>query len=425
MYNNDFNDTSVGLNKTAFYNKDVLVPESIRFKTVKQAVAAKRTPVKIRAEQQSYSSDKNKLIRIILPNAAFYDTRCGYLTFNARLDKTGGTYARFQSGIFSIFNRLRILAGATEIEDIRDYNRIYTILWEMTNPILSTGNTGVTTMGFGTQLQRNAKTPESEYACPMWSGVFGTELLPFDNIPQQIVLELYIEDPTACVETDGTLPIITVSNIMFHIERLELEDQYRAHIADYVRTNGLRLGFHSWERYTQALTTGQMQNVTISQRSSSMNGMLNIFVNSATINDTTVNDRFLTWPRLTLTSTSLLINGKVYPDEPIDCVYANSWEPYQIYLRWIQKWKLNGILPIGPPINSLAFPVDRFVQIDDFEAFPELDDVLNPFNTIQSNSNLIKKEVFAGLITANYQLDSWIEYFKQVIISNSEIKVVQ
>lgn len=427
MYNgNNFNDTSVGLGNTDFANKDIIVPESIKFQPVKRAVAAKRTPVKIRAEQQSYTSSQNKLIRIILPNAAFYDTRSGYLTFDVNLAVTGGTYARIHSGIFSIFNRMRVLAGSTEIEDIRDYNRIYTILWEILNPIMVTGNIGVTTMGFGTQAQRNALTPLSQYACPLYSGVFGTELLPFDNIPNQVVLELYIEDPTACVETDGTLPIITVSNIMFHIERLELEDNYRSYIQSYVNSNGLKLGFHTWERYTQALTTGAMQNVTISQRSSSMNGMLNIFVNSATINTTTVNDRFLNWPKLTLTSTSLLINGKVFPDEPIDTVYANGAEAFQAYLRWVQKWKLNGIIAIAPSLNNTAFNIDRFIQIDDFEAFPEYDDLINPFNTISSNSNLIKKEVFAGLIPANYQLDSWIEYFKQVCIyKNGEINVIQ
>lgn len=424
---NDFNNTSIGLAGTDYQNKDIVVPDSIKFKTVKRTIAARRVPVKIRTDQLQYNSTQNKLIRILLPNASIFDTRKGYLTFNAQVSVTGGTYRRFASGIFTIFNRLRILAGTTEIEDIRDYNRIYAILYEMQNPILSTGNIGVTTMGFGTQADRNALgLTNGEYACPIFSGVLGTELLPFDNIPTGITLELYIEDPTVCIETDGSVPIITVSNVQFHIERLELDASYRSFIAGRVRTSGLTLGFHSWERYTTALTTGAQQNININQRNSSVNGFLNIFVNSAELNTTTVNDKFLTWLPRTIQTTSLLINGNTYPDEPIDCVFANATEPYQGYLRWIQKWELDGIVPIAPSINNQAYNTDRFVQIDDLEPFPELDDVINTFNTLQNNTSITKKLQFAGVIPANIQLDTWIEYFRLVCIyPDGTIKVVQ
>src|SRR6201985_3122746 len=223
-----------------------------------------------REERLSRFVPKHKLIRIAIPNGSIYDTRNGYLTFNAAITKTGGTYARFASGIFSMFNRIRVLAGATGIKDIRDYDRITTILTELFQPILSTGNVGVTSMGFGTQAQRNALGSGADYACPLYSGVFGTELLPFDNIPNQIWLELYLEDPTACVETDGTLPITTISNIIFHMERLELQDDYRRYIASYVRSNGLKLGWHAWERFSQTLAPGTNQNITISTKNSSL-----------------------------------------------------------------------------------------------------------------------------------------------------------
>jgi hypothetical protein len=417
--------SNVGVGESGLQGVEPIVPESIKFKTIKKAIAAKRTPIKIRAEQQTYSSDKNKLCRIILPNTSLYDTRPGYLTFTARLDRTGGTYGRFHTGIFSIFDRLRVLCGSTEIEDIRDWNRIYSILWEILNPSLVTGNIGVLPMGFGTQAQRNALAPQSDYACPLWSGVFGTELLPFNKLKNQVVLELYIADPTTCVETDGTLPIITVSNIVFHMERLELENTFQNHVNSYIDTHGLKLGFHTWERYTQSLTTGAQQNVSISQRSSSMNGMLNIFVKSQDINNTLINDKFITWTSPSLTTAQLLINSYVYPDEPIDCVSTRMFEPYQMYLRYVQKWQLNGIIPIAPPLTNDAFNLDRFIQIDDFEAFPELDDVVNPWNTINNNSNIIKKLVFAGLIPANFQLDSWIEYFRLVCIyTDGSVKVI-
>lgn len=170
------------LTGTNFSDFPFYIPESLQFKPIKQGLAARRIPVKIRDEQQSYSSNSNRLVRIVLPNNAIYDTRAGYLTFTCTVTTTGGTYRRVHSGIFSLFNRLRIIAASTEVEDIRDFNRIYSALWEMLQPNSVTAAIGVDQLGFGTQLARNAKTPTSDYACPLFSGILNNELLPFDNL---------------------------------------------------------------------------------------------------------------------------------------------------------------------------------------------------------------------------------------------------
>lgn len=424
--------TGSSLVNTDFANFSYEVPRSLKFTSTKQGLSARRIPVKIRSEQQSYASNNNKLIRIILPNNALYDTRKGYLTFDLTLTTTGGTYKRLHTGVFSAFNRMRVMAGSTEIEDLRDYNRIYSALWEMVNPSLVTSNIGTELMGFGTQAQRNALgAAATSYCCPLYSGVFNTELLPFENINTGIVLELYIEDGSMCVETDGTNPIIAVSNINFHIERLELDESYRMFIKNYVSSNGLQIGFRSWERYINALTTGSQHNITINAKNSSMNGMLNFLVNSQELNDTSINDRFLNWtPSPDVgkdwTTSSLQINGKTFPDEPIDCLNVRRVEPYQMYCRWVMKWSLNGFLPLAPPITNESFNDNRFVQIDDLEAYPEEPDLINPFTTLGNNATLIKKIQFSGTIPADFQLDTWVESFRVVAIKpDGRVVVIQ
>ena len=414
------------LNDTQFQSNQVFVPPSLQFKPVKQGLAARRVPVKWRAEQQTYSSNNNKLIRIILPNNALYDTRGGYLTFDVNLTVTGGTYKRVHTGIFSIFNRLRVLFSSTEVEDLRDYNRIYSALWEMINPTLTTSNLAMS-LGFGTQADRdNAGGTTTSYACPMFSGVLNTELLPFDNVASGMVLELYLEDGTACIETDGTNPIITISNIVFHMERLELDAAYRSFIASYVRASGLTLGFTTWERFTQALPGGTIQNITINSKASSVNGILNFLILSTDLNNTLVNNKFLTWLPLSLQQYNVLINGTIFPDEPIDTISANRFEAYEIMARWLRAWKLSGFLPDPAPISTASFAIDRFVFILDFEPYPECTDIINPFTTLGNNGNIIIKLVFNGLIPPNYQLDSWVESFRQVTIeSKGSVKVIQ
>lgn len=415
-------------NQNVFSSYSDYVPESVRFKPTKRALAARRVPVKIRSEQGSYSTDKNRLVRFILPNNALYDTRKGYLTFDLNISNTNGTYARVHQGIFSIFERLRVLMASSEVEDTRDYNRLYSFLWEALNPSLVTTNIANTIMGFGTQSERNAMgATTTSYCCPLVSGILNTELLPFRNLQSGMTLELYMDDVTQFMETDSTsLPIITISNIVFHIERLELEKSYMDFISRWVTTNGLQIGFHAWERFVNAMSGGFNQNLMINHKSSAMNGICHFFFDSSQFNNMLINDRFLNWTPLSLTSTSLNVNGVIFPDEPIDTITGGRLEAYQIYCRWIVKWKLSGFLPVAPPISWKDFQLNRFVLIDDLEPYPEEMDLINPFSTLGNNATLIKKLVFSSAVPANYQLDSWVEYFKQVgIYQDGSVKVLQ
>lgn len=421
------------LGQTDFGKFGVVIPESLKFQPSKRGLSARRVPVKIRSENSSYASNNNKLVRFMLPNNAIYDTRAGYLTFTVTVTTAGGTYRRIHSGIFSIFQRLRILAASTEIEDLRDFNRIYAALWEMINPPDVTGNTGVTGMGFGTQAQRNilGASPATDYVCPLFSGVLNTELLPFDNINAGVVLELYLDEAVNVVETDGTVPVITITNLVLHMERLDLDPTYRASLSAYVSANGLKIGFRTWDRFINSLTNGSQQNLSINTRNASMNGILNFLINSTELQNTLTNDKFLNWVPTptgggTLQQTVLQINGTIFPDEPIDCVNYNRYECYQMYCRWVMKWKMNGLLAIAPPINNQAYQTNRFVQVDDLEAYPEEGDLVNPFTTLSNNNTLIKKLQFSGALPTGWQLDSWVEYFKEIIINqNGTVSVLQ
>lgn len=423
---NEFNNTSVGLDKTQLSGFPSFIPESLAFQEIKKGLPCVRTPIKTRTEQQSYASNNNKLIRFQFPGNTLYDTRNGYLTFDITLAKTGGTYIRVANGIASIINRVRILAGATEIEDIRDYNRIETILREIETPTLVTTNTGVNIMGYGTQGQRNALgAVTTSYAMTLASEFFNNELLPLDNIESAIVLELYLEDPTVCIETDGTVPIINFANGQFHSERLELDSSYRSYIKQYISSYGLKMGFFTWERYINQLSGGSQQNVMINHRSSSMNVLLNIFLNNSTINDPTVSDKFLTWLPLNLQTYQVNMNNRQYPDEPVDLTTANKFEAYQILCRWLMKWRLDGRLAVAPPIAYQNFIVDRFVFLDDFEAYPN-DHVINPLNAVSQNTVIIKKLNFNGAIPANTQMDTWVQYFKDVVITkDGKVMILQ
>jgi hypothetical protein len=420
----------VSLDQTLLSKFSTVIPDSIRFKQTRQALKARRTPVKIPAESLSYASNNNKQVKIKLPNNALYDTRHGYLSFDCAIAVTGGTYRRLAYGAFSAFDRLNVKFGSGEVENISDYNRIQNLEWEsgvipdVTTAFGSTNTLGC--LGFGTASERNALgLLNAQYSMPIYSGVLNGALLPFENIRSGMEITFYIGDPTTFVETDGTNPIVTISNVKFHIERLELEQKYLSFIANYIHKNGLQIGFHSMERYTNSLTTGTQQSLTIQNKSSSVSALMNLFVDSTTINSTTTNDKFLTWTPQNLTSYSTLINGAIFPDEAIDCETNGAWDAYQIYLRYCNKWKLNGMINSPPAIPFEYFKVNRFLFIVDLEAYPETEGLINPFSTLGNNSTTILKLTFSSAVSAGLQCDTWVRVFKQIsIFSDGSTRVI-
>lgn len=436
MNNQSLQTRGASLDDTLLSNFKVVIPEAIRFRQSKSALAAKRVPVKIRAENQTYSSNNNRQIRIMFPNNTLYDTRYGFLTFDLSITTTGGTYKRMANGIFSAFDRLHIIYNSTEVDDLRDYNRIQNVIWyssidpDVTANIAQMPINGTSGgMGLGTQAERNVVgSGTTSYACPLYSGILNTELLPVQDISGGMIIELYIGDPTSYVETDGTNPQVTISNVLFYVERLELDSDYMSFIKGYIATNGLQMGFCTFERYINSLTTGAQQNLTINNKNSSVDSFYNLFLNSATISTTTVNDKFQIWTNPGLTQYNMLVNGTIYPDEPIDTLTNGAYQAFQIYCRNQGKWALNVMIPLKPPIPFQFFNSDSFLFIVDMQPYPEdaSQGLINPFTTLGNNATIILKLVFAGVIAANLQCDTWVRFFRQVAIRrNGSVQVLQ
>ena len=421
----------VSLDATLLNKFSVVIPKSIKFQQSKAALACRRSPQKLRAENTTYASNNNRQIKIKFPNSALLDTRYGYLSFDCAIAVTGGTYRRLAYGAYTPFDRLNLKVATADVEDIDNYNRCQSLLYETELIADITASFGSSStiggMGWGTTTERNALgLLTTSYCIPLYSGVLNTELMPFQNVRNGMELSLFIGDPTTFVETDGTNPIVTISNVVFHVERLDLDEKYLQFISNYVAANGLQMGFHSLQRYSNTLGTGLQQSILLNSRQSSVSGFFNVFVDSTSLNTTTTNDKFITWLPQNLIRYSMISNGRIYPDEEIDCVTNGGFEAYQIYCRYLCKWKLNGMIPEKLPIPFDYFRVDRFIFILDLEAYPEEEGLINPFTTLNNAASTVIKLTFTGSVAANLQLDTWVKYFQQVTIyGDGSARVIQ
>ncbi len=412
----------IGLEDTVFANYPDYVPDEVKFGEIKKALAAKRTPIIIRSENVENATNTNRRIQIKLPNSAILNTRKGFLKFTVELTAAGSTYKRLHSNVACIFNRLVVRNGTSTLQDSKDINRLSLLMWEAFNNPDMSGELGMS-CGFGTQVERNAAGAIiTSYSCPLYGGLFSKEMLPLRDLKNPIEIDLYLEEPSAIMETDSVSTlIIRVTNFEFHVERYDLDQAYTDFISSYIKSNGLRLGFHSFERYQNLVTASTSQNLIINHRTSSLNGIINVFVDSTQLNSPTVNDRLITWLPRGLATSQVDINGKLFPDEAIDTLSVNRWDAYQGYLRWANRWHIDGMVPeVVAPINSTAFAIDRFLQLDDFEPYPEnAENIINPFTTLENSANIRKKYTFSVAPPANtLQLDSYCEFFTEVNISS-------
>jgi hypothetical protein len=403
-----------------------IVPTDLLFVAPKLGVPLSRMPVKRRAEQTNYTSLGNNEIIIQFPNDSIYDARRGYITFDLAISVTGGTYKRIAEGIWSIFYRMRTILGF-ELENVFEYNRMYSIFWDAINDARQSSAVARKIMGIGTPTERNIMgATTTHYMMPLLSGFFDQDVLPLNFINNIVQLYLNLGDAATYVETDGTNPQINVSNVLFHFERIVAGNDYVDRIRSTMATSGLKLGFDTYNYYTQILPTGAQSTntITINHKSASIKHFISVFTKAAEVSNPAINDKFRTWLKKT-DQWQLRLNEKLFPEERVRYDDPYSIEQFLIYLNWLNKWNFSGKLNFEPPpITVEEYSADKFLIIVDVNGYPYDKDVINPVgNDAVATQMQLDINIPVALTEVN-RFDTFVCYFRQfVILSDGTARV--
>lgn len=358
----------------------IKIPNSIRFADPAQGPLGERKEFRLPAESTTYASNSNNIVRFFFNTDNIIDFARGGIAFDVTISAPGATYVRVANGIWSIFNRLRLTTGQ-ELEDIREYGRLHSFLFESYREPDVADVLG-SVYGFGTQAERNTwgTTPNKDYMMPCLMGLFLSGVLPMEIFSQRLQLEMYMEDPRVCLETDSTGPLsITLTNTYFHYEVLTLQPSFRSEIIAR-SMSGVRYPYKSFVYYTQPVISAQ-SDLLIPHSSTAIDGFINLQVQNNNIYSTTVNDKYLTWLKNGCLQHQLRINNEFYPLEPT--IADQDPQSYLEFLRWIQKWQLGGVYNNPPTISFEDYDSgNKFVVLNQLETFPG--DGL--FSTISTNN---------------------------------------
>ena len=237
---------------------------------------------------------------------------------------------RFQNNIQSIFNRVRLLYGATPQEDILQYNVLVRALteWTATNQMGSLDNTsiadGVGGYTYGALAENSVGTavvavntrqsyiqglssviaanntsgnvPQTtqvpagasssgtfctrRYQVNFALGVFTQDkLIPTKYMASQLAIEITLEQANACIYqpigygTNSVNPTYTVGNINLIPEIIEFDDSYDIAFLQGLETGGVPIKFSTWHYFQFGNQGSSSLQLQITERSRSVKGI--------------------------------------------------------------------------------------------------------------------------------------------------------
>ncbi len=347
-----------------------------------------RLPRRLTPQQNEYRAKGNNVIVFDIPNDAIYDMSEAMLYFNVRIIRTGGTYGRIANGAWNLFSRVRHLANNRKVEEKIDYGDIFSVEWvyESDNDIEST--LGVDLFGIGTQATRNtwgADPNGKNLASPMKIGFITAGMFPAKFLKERQQLEIYIQDPLICLESDGASLDISISNIRLQTfivkDSLTTKNKfgksvdssgYEASLKAFIESGQFCVAYDSWETFQNQVFSVN-HDLVISHRAEAVKLFLTYFRNENDRANPLVNDKLMTYPKNNITSYQFKFNSAYYPEIPIDCS-GDGLEAYHQYLHWVNSYKLGGFVEDqvdNPNVTLGNFNSSEFLIVADLTVSPE------------------------------------------------------
>lgn len=343
-----------------------------------------RTPKQLIPQQNEYSAKGNNVILFDIPNDHIYDFSTSSLEFTSRLVGTGGTYIRQHQGSWNLFSRMRHLANNKKVEEKSDYGDTYNLKWVFEADPATESSIGTNLYGIQTQAARNAwgaSVTGTVFNTPvdmgfLRAGPFGAKFLK-----ERHQLEITIQDPLVCLETDKTALNIFISNIKWNCyvmkDSLSRRNDFGAHqdgggfeatIRSYIESGNLCVQYDSIDTF-QNNAFAVMHDWVVSHRAEGVKGIYTIFRNDNDRANPLINNKLMSFPKHGVTSFQARYNGSYLPDRPCDCV-GDAREAYHYYLNWVNSAKMAGFdtdLPDNPNVSLPDFNDNEFIIVSNLQ----------------------------------------------------------
>lgn len=333
----------------------------------------------------------------------FLDFRNHSFQFTVNASKVGGTYGRFNKDIRSIIKRMTISFGSKIVLDINNQNLLFNMLnnlkdlnWpEYQGKILN---------GAGDTTSRNTDFTDTArtYAVQLYSmkEELLSKVLPLQKLGLSLFINLYLADPSECIETDGSSATYTVSNCQLHIAALvasqEWDNLYMSKIPQ-----GIKYCFRNYEnQFDSSLLSAGISRAskTLNFRYSSLTGIIMVMRPSANINNLAANDKLCAYDFNNLNRFNVRIGSYVCPTDDL----TNYSDKYAALCE------LFGISTTQTIFAGLNWSTNNFMICQNLSKHPYYQNqencLTNGVNTSVSSAMIVDMG-FSAPLAQNYSLD--------------------
>ena len=393
-----------------------VLPETLITPVPAKTPQLTRMEKRLQPQETNYASNGNNILTFDFPNAKPIDFREGYLTFDVILTTTQVVppdqhYERFSQGIYSCLNKVRVIFGSME-DEIQYYNRLYSHIWNSSVDNEVEATMGVDLIGIGTQAQRNAagaSTTGTKYVVPMLYGMFRQGTLPMNALStgtngQLLRVELTLENPLLCVETNGLNPQYQFVNLRWHYSEVSSEDgSYEREMVKMVQSGNYKIGFETWSVYQNPVLNSAVD-VIVQWKGAAINYIASTLVDASTQADTLVNDKFTTWLKTLSNGASLLnyqhsVNEIWIPVEAVDTA-GEAQRAFMMYLNNHGYWSIDGRNAFPAPIDIKTFNANQFIITLNLRSYCrkyiDRAEFFNNLSTSTSTSNTLLRMQFTA-----------------------------
>lgn len=353
-------------------DEEVVVPWNARYSFPSQANKAVKLTPRI-PPKSGTSFTPGSVIRLEFPAQGYVNPQNTTLEFDVTLSDWGtpnSGITRFQNNIQSLFSRVRLLYGATPIEDIINYNTIVRAMteWTATNQsgtadqtsisegiggvsVGTDGNAAATTFGLVNVRQAYIQGIDNGTGTAPATSVFGAQgvgfgtvfatrryqvsfalgmftqskLIPTKFMASQLAIEITLESAagsmitiTGSADPSGTAATYSLSNVNLIPEILEFDASYDAMFLKGLREGGVPIKFSSWHTYIFSTGGSATMNLQIQERSRSVKALFAV-QRKGTASAYQDSHALLFSSAGSLQSYQYRIGGRYFPAAPVQC----------------------------------------------------------------------------------------------------------
>lgn len=333
----------------------------------------------------------NNKIQFRIPKTHIIDFRKGVFSFEITITPAGGpaTFTRLSFGAYSFIKKFSILDPKI-LEENRAYNKYAAIVYETTSKQGDVLLTGPTT-GAVSAAERTifSLVANKRYSIGILSGILNASPFPAKFLEGgDIMIEFELAPPSDCLETNGPVGSAnyTVTNCELEYDWIDDPD-YERFVVRAVNSGGLNFSSLGAEFYQSNPITAANQNINITHRSPSVEGIILTMKPAAFDGNIQSIDKFLTWQKGNIQTVQIRNGGRLWPQEEFDAIKTfDLWIEYQ---RMLHKHSFTGSVPgVATTITLSDFETDRFLIYLDLNGVSG-DGLINPIGTSGNNIDMI------------------------------------